>query len=82
LVHTGAEDKLKLLDLSLWKQMSSPKNWQELLLVPDIKDELAALQSKTRNGWPMVDESYLAQLEVRLGRRLRPHPNGRPRKNY
>jgi REP-associated tyrosine transposase len=81
LVHIGAEENFDLLDLKLWRDMSSTKNWQELLLAPDPKDELTTFKSHTRSGHPLVNEAKLKLLELRLGRSLRPNIGGRPEIN-
>jgi len=59
---------------------SARLDWRALLCEPE--DELAVhrLRSSTHTGRPLGSDSFVAKLERRLGRRLRPLPVGRPQK--
>ena len=46
----------------------------------DDKETLAALRVNTQTGRPLASDSFLSKLEHTLGRRLRPLPVGRPKK--
>jgi putative transposase len=46
----------------------------------DDKETLAALRLNTQTGRPLASDSFLSKLEHTLGRRLRPLPVGRPKK--
>ena len=46
----------------------------------DEEETLAALRLNTQTGRPLASDSFLSKLEHTLGRRLRPLPVGRPKK--
>jgi len=78
--HVGKADAANLLDLAAWNELADGINWKETLTDGDDKDELAALRLNTRTGRPLASDSFLSKLEAKLGRRLRPLPVGRPKK--
>ena len=79
--HTGEKDKFQLLDLKTWNNMISVKKWQkELVRGLDLK-QIRKLRLNTHRGRPLGTDSFLSKLEKLLGRRVRPLPHGRPRKN-
>ncbi len=78
--HVGETPSDELIDLRAWRRRSAGLDWRALLCEPE--DELAVhrLRSSTHTGRPLGSDSFVAKLERRLGRRLRPLPVGRPRK--
>ncbi|HUW60134.1 MAG TPA: transposase [Candidatus Bathyarchaeia archaeon] len=78
--HTGGLDPAQLLDLETWSDLVSTANWKEKLTAADDKQIIAALRLNTQTGRPLAADSFLTKLERKLGRRLRPLPVGRPRK--
>ncbi|MBU0617220.1 MAG: transposase [Planctomycetes bacterium] len=78
--HVGETRSDELIDLRAWRRRSARLDWRALLCEPE--DELAVhrLRSHTHTGRPLGSDSFVAKLERRLGRRLRPLPVGRPRK--
>ncbi|HRI87566.1 MAG TPA: transposase [Candidatus Hydrogenedentes bacterium] len=78
--HTGGPDAAQLLDLETWRELVPRANWKEMLAQRDDKEAAAALCLHTQTGRPLVSDSFLSKLERQLGRRLRPLPVGRPRK--
>ena len=78
--HTGGADPLHLLDMEAWNDLVPGINWKEMLTEGDDKDAVAALRLNTQTGRPLAGDSFLSKLEHALGRRLRPLPVGRPRK--
>ena len=75
-----ARDKTGLLDLAAWRKRLGDVNWQEALLRAGDASQTEALRGWTNRGCPLGSDRFLAKLEARLGRRLRPLPRGRPRK--
>jgi putative transposase len=69
-----------LLDLEAWSDLVPGVNWKEMLRDGDDKEILAALRLNTQIGRPLASDPFLSKLEHTLGRRLRPLPVGRPRK--
>ena len=81
-VHSGqAQDDSGLLSLDRWREASRGMDWKEEIRRPEGPDELESIRLSTHRGRPLASDSFLAKLESRLGRRLRPLPIGRPRKN-
>ena len=78
--HVAGEDERELIDMSQWTQIMAPSDWRRLLSRPPAKAEVKALRQCTHRGWPLAGDSALAKFEKILGRRVRPLPNGRPRK--
>ena len=78
--HTGGPDPAHLLDLEAWNDLVPGVNWKEMLREGDDKETLAALRLNTQTGRPLASDSFLSKLEHTLGRRLRPLPVGRPKK--
>jgi putative transposase len=78
--HVGEARSDALIDLAAWKRRSARLDWRAQLCEPE--DELAVhrLRSHTHTGRPLGSDSFVAKLERRLGRRLRPRPVGRPQK--
>ena len=70
----------RLPDLITWRELVPGVNWKEMLAQPDNKEIAAALCLNTHTGRPLASDSFLSKLERKLGRRLRPLPVGRPRK--
>jgi putative transposase len=78
--HTGGPDAAHVLDLKAWNHLVPGVNWKEMLKDRDDKETLAALRLNTQTGRPLASDSFLSKLERKLGRRLRPLPVGRPKK--
>jgi len=55
-------------------------DWSGWLAGADETTTLAKLRFHTRTGRPIGDKGFVAELELRLGRRLHPWPAGRPAK--
>lgn len=78
--HVGDRPGDGLIDLAQWKDLSRGLRWRDLLMQPDDDDMVMAFRSRTRSGRPLGSDRFISKLEVRLGRRLRANPVGRPRK--
>jgi len=78
--HVCGEDRGDLLDMRWWCREWKPSAWREALRAKEDDDSTDRLRSRTRTGRPLASDRFIARLEARLGRRLRPSPVGRPQK--
>jgi len=78
--HCGQADKTGLLDLDAWNDLLAGADWREVLTEPLEEADIARIRHTTSRGRPLGSDRFLAKLERALGRRLRPLPDGRPRK--
>ena len=78
--HVGGADATGLLDLRAWRTRHDEDDWREGLQRREDDDLLAAIRLTTHRGRPLATDKFISKLESTLGRRLRPLPGGRPRK--
>ncbi|MEW6203272.1 MAG: transposase [bacterium] len=78
--HTGGEDETGFLHTQEWEGIMLTEDWREELSSADDAGAMENLRVRTRTGRPLGSDSFISKLEVRLGRRLRPLPVGRPKK--
>ncbi len=76
--HISGKDKTGLLDLDDWHARKPPA-WEPLLSQPQDAAIQETLRRHLGRGRPLGSDKWLARLEARLGRRLRPLPPGRPK---
>lgn len=69
------------LDSTLWQKAWAPDRWRQWIGVEDDSEQLHHLRAHTHTGWPLGGDTFLAWLESLTGRRMRPLPEGRPRKH-
>jgi len=55
-------------------------DWREVLKQRQDAEEVSAIRSCTNRGRPLGSDSFLSKIEKTIGRRLRPLPVGRPKK--
>lgn len=79
--HTDDAARSEILDLSGWYDMISAAQWRQRLAAGVSDAESGRLRMSTQTGRPLGSDSFLSKLETLLGRRVRPLPVGRPRKN-
>jgi putative transposase len=79
--HLGAEDGSGLLNLGWWKQASASIDWKKVLENALGDEEVRQIRLNTHTGRPLAEDSFLSKLETVVGRRLRPLPIGRPKRN-
>jgi putative transposase len=80
-VHVDSKSHSDLLNLSDWFDMITAKQWRKEL-AEDISDsEVRRLRLNTQTGRPLGSDSFLIKLEKLLGRKIRPLPIGRPKKD-
>ena len=83
--HCSGLDRRKLIDTDRWAARHPPEVWKALLREPPEPEHeriVESLRKATRAGRPLASDSFIAKLETRVGRRLRPMPRGRPRKEW
>ena len=78
--HCGGKDPSGLLDLSAWWRHQTASAWREVLTMGDETESSAPIREGLTRGRPLGSDAWIARLEARLGRRLRPLPVGRPKK--
>ena len=53
--------------------------WEIILNEIEDSINLAAIRKSTLKGFPFAEEKVLKELEIKLGRSLKPNPVGRPK---
>ena len=79
-VHCAADDPAGLVERAAWRKCWGRGDWAAVLAEGQAQAELQALRRHTYTGQPWGGEAFVARLERRTGRYLRPRPIGRPRK--
>jgi putative transposase len=80
-VHVDAQAVSEILNVSAWYDKISVAEWRKELAMGLSDSELGRLRLRTCTGRPLGSDSFLSKLEKVLGRRVRPLPVGRPKKN-
>ncbi len=78
--HCGRGETAGLLDIAAWRKHVISSGWGECIAKPQDEALAAKLRLCTCRGRPLGSDKFIARLELALGRRLRPLPEGRPRK--
>jgi putative transposase len=78
--HLTGEDKTELLNMSYWRQVSAQVDWRQVLEKVQSREMIEQIRLNTHTGRPLAGDSFISKLEKILNRRLRPLPNGRPKK--
>jgi putative transposase len=71
----------RFLDLAAWQVEYDAQRWREALA--DGIDEEAfqqRIREASKRGRPLGSDEFVERLEMEAGRRLRPNPRGRPKK--
>ena len=79
--HVDVAARSEILNLSEWYDKVSAERWRNELSVDLKESDVMRLRSRTYTGRPLGSDSFLSKLERVLGRRVRPLPVGRPKKN-
>jgi len=78
-VHTNRRDEFGLIDKGFWAKRSSGIDWMQVLKDKTESSEIGtSLGVYYRTGRPLGTDKFISKLEVKLGRRLRSLPVGRP----
>jgi putative transposase len=78
--HIDADSKSDVLDLHRWFENMGAEQWKRLLAQKIEGKEVKMLRAGTLRGRPLGSDSFISKLEKTVGRRLRPLPVGRPKK--
>jgi putative transposase len=78
--HVDEKSVSDMLNLSRWYDMITAGQWRKELEAGMSESELSRMRLSTHTGRPLGSDSFLSKLEKLLGRRVRPLPVGRPRK--
>ena len=78
--HTDESAKSDLLKLPWWYKQFSAQTWRKELAEGLTEEEVARIRLRTHTGRPLGNDRFVSKLETVLGRRVRPLPVGRPRK--
>jgi putative transposase len=75
--HVGGVDRASLLETVEWGAQWTPRTWRDALEI-SIEDAalLERIREATRTGRPAAGPEFVAELERRLGRPLRPQKRG------
>jgi putative transposase len=79
--HVGENDPSGLLDIELWKKETSAESWKRNLIRKDDLETVLMIKTVTSSGRLLGSDAFISKLETKIGRRLRPMPIGRPRKD-
>lgn len=79
-LHTDEKAQSELLNLPRWYRQISGAAWRKELAEGLTDEEVAQIRLRTHTGRPLGSDRFLAKLETVLGRRVRPLPVGRPKK--
>ena len=78
--HCGEADRSGLLDVAAWRRRYNPDAWRAILKQLEDEQMIQRIRSRTFNGRPLAGDRFVAKLEAKLHRRLRPARMGRPSK--
>jgi hypothetical protein len=67
------------MDLAKWEEMTTNLDWEAVLTRPDDHERVRRLLRCTATGRPLGHDNFIRKLELRMKRRLRPLPVGRPK---
>jgi putative transposase len=79
-LHVDEKAQSELLNLPRWYKQISGAAWRKELAEGLTDEEVAQIRLRTHTGRPLGSDRFLAKLEAVLGRRARPLPVGRPKK--
>lgn len=77
--HVSGIDPTGLLDMEGWREIYRGEEWERELRRKLDPTTLRDIRTASHTGRPLAGDSWLAKLETKLGRRLRPLAVGRPR---
>jgi len=78
--HVDDRAQSDLLNLRWWRKKFSGDAWRKELAEGLSDEEMLRIRLRTYTGRPLGSDAFLSKLETLLGRRVRPLPVGRPRK--
>lgn len=78
--HTGSPDRSGILTMHMWNRIATAESWKQYLMEKQDQATVDRIRFQTNRGRPLGSDSFISKVEKAVGRRLRPLPNGRPRK--
>ena len=69
-----------ILDMENWRKLAGELDWKTFIERSEEEAAMKSLRLNTNRGRPLGSDSFLSKLEKTLGRRVRPLPPHRPRK--
>jgi len=78
--HVLGEDESGIIDTNYWRKLMRGADWREFLEKREDKAVVTQLRLHTNRGRPLGSDSFISKLEKTIGRRIRPLPPHRPRK--
>jgi len=76
--HLNKEKSIiSLVDISKYMKID---DWAAYLLEKEDDADITKIRTNTLSGKPLGDDSFIMNLEKRIGKRLRTFPRGRPKK--
>jgi putative transposase len=78
--HLDDKDKSGILDMESWREHFEGIDWREFLERPEDKDMVKKIRINTSRGRPVASDKLMSKIEAKLGKRLRPLPVGRPKR--
>jgi REP-associated tyrosine transposase len=79
--HVDEQAESEILNLRKWYRRTSSEQWRAKLAEGLTAEQMDLLHLRTHTGRPLGSDNFVSKLETALGRRLRPLPRGRPRKD-
>jgi putative transposase len=79
--HSGRGPAAAVLDLGAWEALGiGQEAWSQELVSAEDGTVCQHLCQQTLRGRPLGSDSFVSKVEALVGRRLRPNPIGRPRR--
>jgi len=79
--HVDEQAESEILNLRKWYRRTSSEQWRAELAEGLTPEQMERLRLRTHTGRPLGSDNFVSKLETALGRRLRPLPRGRPKKD-
>jgi len=79
--HVDEKAESDVLNLRKWYRRISAEQWRADLAEGLTGVEMDRLRLRTHTGRPLGSDRFLSKIEAALGRRVRPLPRGRPKKD-
>ena len=78
--HLNGKDNSGLLNLPWWQRTAGRIDWRQALGLRQDERQIREIRMSTTVGRPLAGDAFLGKLETTIGKRLRPLPVGRPKK--
>ncbi len=78
--HVDGKDNFGLLNLPWWQSAAGRIDWRQALGLQQDEKQIREIRMSTTVGRPLAGDAFMSKLETTIGKRLRPLPVGRPKK--